>query len=59
VRVANAKIRAAADEAAALVFSADKSVLLEMAEPLAAGWLKVKHRDGQAGYVKVSDVWGI
>lgn len=59
VRVANAKIRAAADESAALVFSADKGVLLEMAEPVAAGWLKVKHRDGQTGYVKVAEVWGI
>lgn len=59
VRVASAKIRAAADESAALVFSADKNVLLEMAEPVAGAWLKVKHRDGQAGYVKVSEVWGI
>lgn len=59
VRTANAKIRAAADESAALVFSADKNVLLEMAEPVAGIWLKVKHRDGQIGYVKVSEVWGI
>lgn len=59
VRVASAKIRAAADESAALVLSADKNVLLEMAEPVAAGWLKVKHRDGQTGYVKVAEVWGI
>lgn len=59
VRVANAKVRTAADEAAALVFSADKYVLVEMAEPAASGWVKVKHRDGQIGYVKVSEVWGL
>lgn len=59
VRVANAKVRAAADESAALVFSVDKNVLLEMAEPVAGGWLKVKHKDGQLGYLKVSEVWGI
>ncbi|MCU6434983.1 SH3 domain-containing protein [Undibacterium sp. Jales W-56] len=59
VRVANAKIRAAADESSALVFSADKNVLLEMAEPVNAGWIKVKHRDGQIGYVKVTEVWGV
>lgn len=59
VRVANAKIYASADEASALVFSADKHVLLEMAEPVLAGWMKVKHRDGQSGFVKISEVWGV
>lgn len=59
VRVANAKIRASADDSAALVFSAEKNVLLEMAEPASAGWVKVRHRDGQLGYVKVSEVWGL
>jgi SH3-like domain-containing protein len=59
VRVANAKIRANADDSAALVFSAEKNVLLEMAEPASAGWVKVRHRDGQLGYVKVNEVWGL
>lgn len=59
VKVANAKIRATADEAAPLVFSADKHVLLEMAEPASAGWVKVKHKDGQIGYVRISEVWGL
>lgn len=58
VTVANAKIRARAEDAALLVFSADKGVLLEIAEPVASGWIKVKHRDGQIGYVRVSEVWG-
>lgn len=59
VRVANAKVRSAPEESSALVFSADKHVLLEMAESVANGWVKVKHRDGQLGYIKVSEVWGI
>ena len=59
VRVAHAKIRASADDSAALVFSAEKNVLLEMAEPASAGWVKVRHRDGQLGYVKVNEVWGL
>ncbi len=58
VHVANAKIRAGADEAATVVFSADKAVLLELSEPASSGWLKVRHRDGQSGYVKATDVWG-
>ena len=59
VRVTNAKVRVMPDETSALVFSADKNVLLELAEAGTGGWIKVKHRDGQIGYVKLSDVWGV
>jgi len=61
VKAANARIHAAADDASPLAFSADKGVLLDMAEPAgasAAGWIKVKHRDGQVGYAKTGEVWG-
>jgi len=59
VMVANAKIHASADDSSATVFSADKNVLLELTDPVSqAGWLKVRHRDGQSGYVKASEVWG-
>jgi SH3-like domain-containing protein len=58
VKAGNAKIHAAPDDGSAQVFSADKGVLLELAEPAASGWLKVKHRDSQSGYVKATDVWG-
>lgn len=59
VRVSNAKVRVMPDETSTLVFSADKNVLLELAESVAGGWIKVKHRDGQLGYIKISDVWGV
>ena len=59
VRVTNAKVRVMPDENSALMFSADKNVLLELAESTAGGWIKVKHRDGQMGYIKLSDVWGV
>lgn len=58
VKVANAKIHATADDASPLAFTADKGVLLEMAEPANAGWIKVRHRDGQVGYAKIGEVWG-
>jgi SH3-like domain-containing protein len=59
VHVASAKVRSSADDAAALVFAAEKGVLLELSEPtIASVWLKVRHRDGQSGYVKAVDVWG-
>jgi SH3-like domain-containing protein len=58
VKTANAKIHASADDNAPVVFTADRSVLLEMVEPVSAGWVKVRHRDGLVGYVKAPDVWG-
>ena len=59
VRNANAKVRSTASEDANPVMSADKGVLLELAESPAGGWLKVRHRDGIAGFIRTSDVWGI
>lgn len=58
VTAVNGKIRATADDAAALVLSADRGVLLELAEPVSSGWLKVRHRDGGTGFIKAADVWG-
>jgi SH3-like domain-containing protein len=59
VRVDKASVRAQADEKAALVFEAVADVVLELLEPPAAGWAKVRHRDGQQGYVKAGQVWGL
>jgi SH3-like domain-containing protein len=58
VNVPSAKVRAAADESSALLFSVDKGVLLELSDTSSAGWIKVRHRDGQGGYVKAAEVWG-
>ena len=59
VRAANAKVRASADDNAAAVMSADKGVLLDLTDPQAGAWLKVRHRDGITGFIKSSEVWGI
>lgn len=59
IKTAAAKIRTAADDNAALSFTADKGVLLDLMEVAAGGWVKVRHRDGAIGYVKSSDIWGI
>ena len=58
VTAATARVRSAAEDAAPVVFTADKGVLLDVVEPSSAGWLRVRHRDGQAGFVKVAEVWG-
>ena len=59
VKVASAKVRATPDDAAPVVMTADKSVLLELVDPEAGPWVRVRHRDGVSGYVRASDVWGI
>jgi SH3-like domain-containing protein len=58
VEAAQAVVRSAADDTAPVVFTAVKGVLLELAEPVASSWVKVRHRDGDIGYAKASDVWG-
>ena len=58
VTAASAKLRAAADETAPMVLTAERGVLLELADPVISGWLKVRHRDGVTGFVKATDVWG-
>ncbi|MGZ5817147.1 MAG: SH3 domain-containing protein, partial [Burkholderiaceae bacterium] len=59
VNTPSAKIRAAADEASPVIFTTDKGVVLDISEPAASGWIKVKHSDGQSGFIKVTDVWGV
>ena len=41
------------------MFEAYKQVLLEVLEPPADGWVKVRHRDGQQGYIRTSHVFGV
>lgn len=59
VTVPLADVRAGPNAAATLVFEAYKQVLLEVLEPPADGWVRVRHRDGQAGFIRVSHVWGV
>lgn len=65
VRAGVADIRAAADDAAPVVFRAERDVLLDVVETakspsatLMPGWLKVRHRDGQTGFIRLSQVFG-
>ena len=55
---AGATAHANAEEASPAVFRAQTGVLLDMVAPPSGGWVQVRHRDGQAGFVKVGEVWG-
>jgi SH3-like domain-containing protein len=59
VRVDKADVHAEADDKSAVVFSAEMNVLLDLVDVNPPGWARVKHRDGQSGYVRASQVWGL
>jgi SH3-like domain-containing protein len=59
VTVPLADVRAAPNAQSALVFEAYKQVLLEVVEAVADEWVRVRHRDGQQGYIRLSHVFGL
>ena len=59
VNVPVADVRAAPNAQAALVFEAFRQVMLEVVEPPADGWVKVRHRDGALGFARAAHLWGV
>lgn len=59
VRTMGAKVRPTADDSGIPLMTADKGVLLELADPQVSTWIKVRHKDGIIGYIKAIDIWGI
>ena len=59
VTVPLADVRVAPDVKSDLVFEAYKQVILEVVAPPANDWVKVRHRDGQEGFIRVAHVWGV
>lgn len=58
VTVPLADIYQAADMSSELVFQAEENIVMEWLDSDVMGWIKVRHLDGQMGYVKVNQVWG-
>jgi len=59
-------VRGNPEESAPVIFRAEQNVLVELAEQASSptttstpGWVKVRHRDGQTGYIRVSQVFGL
>jgi len=59
VSTPGAKVFAGPDEASKVLMTADRGVLLELVDPTALTWIRVRHRDGIDGYVRANDVWGL
>lgn len=59
VTSAQAVVHKKAEESSPLVFEAEKNVTLEYLEVAPGGWAKVQHRDGQTGFVRANQIWGL
>lgn len=51
-------VHAAPDFASVRVFQVRQQVALEYMESTGTGWIKVRHQDGNSGYVRSTEVWG-
>lgn len=58
VKIALAQVYEKADERSPIVFQAQQNVVLDLVEVSGGGWLRVRHREGEGGFVKVAQVWG-
>ena len=58
VTAALADVRQKPDDGAPLVFQARQGVALEVVELGIDPWVKVRHRDGQTGFLRTNQVWG-
>lgn len=59
ITAARADIRQKPDAGAPLAFEAVKDVVLEITDKPADGWVKVKHRDGTSGFIRINQIWGL
>jgi len=55
---ASAEVRVRAEDGAPAAFVAAQNVTLELVEAMPNGWLRVRHADGAAGFVRAAQVWG-
>lgn len=59
INVPVAEVRRAPEPGAPVVFQAEREVLLDFVEAAADGWVRVQHPDGESGYVRAGDLWGV
>jgi len=61
VKAPQAEVLLAPEATASTVFRAEQNVLLEIVELPAPGsaWVRVRHRDGQSGYARLQQLWGL
>ena len=56
---APAEVRERAEDQAPVAFRAQPGIALDLVEAGPAGWVRVRHRDGSSGFMRVAAVWGL
>ena len=51
-------VRTAPDTSAARAFQVRQQIAMQFIESTGTGWIKVRHQDGNGGYVRSTEVWG-
>ena len=57
--IAPAEVKQTPEGTGVVIARIEKDVVLDFIEPAKSGWVKVKPRDGLAGFVPSSAVWGL
>ena len=52
------EVHAEPDFASSRLFQVRQQVALEFIESTGTGWVRVRHQDGNTGYVRSNEVWG-
>lgn len=58
VTASRAEVREGPDAGARIRFEAEPGVVLELVEQV-TGWARIRHPDGEAGFVRANQVWGL
>ncbi len=59
VRAAMGTLRSSPAEASPVLLRVGRDVVLDMVEPPAGEWVRVRHRDGVVGFIHVNQVFGL
>ena len=54
-----ANIHLSANSTSDIVFQAQQDVILELLETVSEQWAKVRHPDGDTGFVNAAQIWGL
>ncbi|MGC2048476.1 MAG: SH3 domain-containing protein [Gallionella sp.] len=52
------EVRAEPENGSPRVFQVRQQVVLQLVESTGTGWIRVRHQDGNVGYVRRTEVWG-
>lgn len=59
VNTAAANIHLSANASSDIVFQAQQDVILEWLETVSDQWVKVRHPDGDTGFINTAQIWGV